>query len=112
MQEYCGDILNFKTYSRVDFLEQVILGEIKRLTKFASHYEDDFVKAVMAAPRKAWSLTAGSNKKNLPLYKPVIKYWMNCLSVSMRIMFPASSATTALPKCPAGTNRSRRRQRS
>ena len=30
-------------YVRVDFLEQVVLGEIKRLTKFASRYEDDFV---------------------------------------------------------------------
>ena len=33
-------------YIRVDFLEQVVLGEIRRLTKFASKYEDDFVKAV------------------------------------------------------------------
>lgn len=35
-----------RRYIRVDFLEQVVLGEIRRLTKFASHYEDDFVKAV------------------------------------------------------------------
>ncbi len=34
-------------YIRVDFLEQVVLGEIRRLTKFANRYEDEFVKAVM-----------------------------------------------------------------
>lgn len=34
-------------YVRVDFLEQVVLGEIRRLTKFASQYEDEFVKAVI-----------------------------------------------------------------
>lgn len=28
-------------YVRVDFLEQVVLGEIRRLTKFASKYEDE-----------------------------------------------------------------------
>jgi len=34
-------------YVRVDFLEQVVLGEIRRLTQFASRYETEFVKAVM-----------------------------------------------------------------
>ena len=34
-------------YIRVDFLEEVVLGEIRRLTKFASLYEDDFLKAVI-----------------------------------------------------------------
>ena len=34
-------------YIRVDFLEQVVLGEIRRLTKFASRFENEFVKAVM-----------------------------------------------------------------
>ena len=38
---------NATHYIRVDFLEQVVLGEIRRLTKFASQYESDFVKAVM-----------------------------------------------------------------
>ena len=31
-------------YVRVDFLEQVVLGEIRRLTKYAGLYEDDFLK--------------------------------------------------------------------
>ena len=34
-------------YVRVDFLEEVVLGEIRRLTKFASLYENEFVKAVI-----------------------------------------------------------------
>lgn len=34
-------------YIRVDFLEQVILQEIRRLTKFASRYEGEFAKAVL-----------------------------------------------------------------
>ena len=34
-------------YVRVDFLEEVVLGKIRRLTKFASLYEDEFVKAVI-----------------------------------------------------------------
>lgn len=34
-------------YIRVDFLEQVVLGEIRRLTKFASKYESLFAEAVM-----------------------------------------------------------------
>ena len=31
---------------RLDFLEEVVLGEIKRLTKFARQYEDVFVKMI------------------------------------------------------------------
>ena len=34
-------------YVRVDFLEQVVLGEIQRLTKFATKYEPQFAEAVM-----------------------------------------------------------------
>ena len=33
-------------YIRVDFLEQIILREIQRLTRFAEHYEDEFIKLV------------------------------------------------------------------
>ncbi len=49
-------------YVRVDFLEdQVVLGEIRRLTKFASLYEDEFVKAVI------WSLPAGGTETDRKL---------------------------------------------
>ena len=40
-------------YVRVNFLEQVVLGEIRRLTKFASLYEDEFLKAVIGHSQQA-----------------------------------------------------------
>ena len=40
-------------YVRVDFLEQVVLGEIRRLTKDAGLYEDDFLKEVIGHSRQA-----------------------------------------------------------
>ena len=40
-------------YVRVDFLEEVVLGEIRRLTKFVSLYEDEFVKAVIGHSQQA-----------------------------------------------------------
>ena len=40
-------------YVRVDFLEEVVLGEIRRLTKFASLYEDEFIKAVIGHSQQA-----------------------------------------------------------
>ena len=52
-------------YIRVDFLEQVVLGEIKRLTKFASHYEDDFVKAVMGSSQQSVALDRKLKEKEL-----------------------------------------------
>ncbi len=52
-------------YVRVDFLEQVVLGEIKRLTKFASHYEDDFVKVVMGSSQQSVALDRKLKEKEL-----------------------------------------------
>ena len=49
----------------MDFLEQVVLGEIKRLTKFASHYEDDFVKAVMGSTQESVELGRRLKQKEL-----------------------------------------------
>ena len=40
-------------YVRVDFLDQVVLGEIRRLTKYAGLYEDDFLKEVIGHSRQA-----------------------------------------------------------
>ena len=40
-------------YVRVDFLEQVVLGEIRRLTKYAGLDEDDFLKEVIGHSRQA-----------------------------------------------------------
>lgn len=52
-------------YVRVDFLEQVVLGEIRRLTKFASLYEDDFVKAVIGHSQQADELDRRLKEKEL-----------------------------------------------
>ena len=43
-------------YIRVDFLEQVVLGEIKRLTKYAVHYEDEFQQVIMGSTQKTVEL--------------------------------------------------------
>ena len=40
-------------YIRADFLEQVVLAEIRRLTKFVSHYEKEFAKLMMGFSQKA-----------------------------------------------------------
>lgn len=40
-------------YVRVDFLEQVVLAEIRRLTRFACRYEDEFVKVVSEFSKQA-----------------------------------------------------------
>ncbi len=52
-------------YVRVDFLGQVVLGEIKRLTKFASRGEDDFIKAVMGITQQNIALNRKYKEKEL-----------------------------------------------
>lgn len=52
-------------YIRVDFLEEVVLGEIRRLTKFASLYEDDFLKAVIGHSQQADEADRKLKKKEL-----------------------------------------------
>lgn len=52
-------------YIRADFLEEVVLGEIRRLTRFASRYEDEFVQAVMGQSRKAVDHEQSYRKKEL-----------------------------------------------
>ena len=39
-------------YIRTDFLEEVVLGKIKRLTKYATAYEAQFTEAVMGYSQK------------------------------------------------------------
>ena len=52
-------------YVRVDFLEQVILGEIRRLTKFASQHEGEFVKAVIGHSQQAGETQRQLKQKEL-----------------------------------------------
>ena len=52
-------------YVRVDFLEQVVLGEIRRLTKFVSQFEDEFVKAVIGHSQQAEATDRKLKEKEL-----------------------------------------------
>ena len=52
-------------YIRVDFLEQVVLGEIRRLTKFASRHEQQFAEIVMGQSKQF--LQDGLNRKRKEL---------------------------------------------
>lgn len=40
-------------YIRLDFLEQIVLSEVRRLTRFACHYEEQFTKVVADYTQKA-----------------------------------------------------------
>lgn len=52
-------------YIRVDFLEEVLLKEIRRLTKFASRYENEFVKMVMGHFQNAVNAQRQGQQKEL-----------------------------------------------
>ncbi len=55
-------ICNSTHYIRTDFLEQVVLGEIRRMTKFAMQYENEFAKIVMGNSIKAAELDSEQSK--------------------------------------------------
>ena len=50
---------------RVDFLEKVVLGEIRRLTKLATQYESEFAKIVMGNSIKTAEQERRSKQKEL-----------------------------------------------
>ena len=52
-------------YIRLDFLEQVVLYEVKRLACFASKYENDFIKAMIGRSAKAAENTALRKQREL-----------------------------------------------
>ena len=52
-------------YIRLDFLEQVVLYEVKRLACFASEYENDFIKAMIGRSAKVAENTALRNQREL-----------------------------------------------
>ena len=56
---------------RLDFLESVVLGEIKRLTKFARQHEDYFVR--MIAGKSMETLNAQRKQKEIELEKLLIR---------------------------------------
>ena len=47
-------------------------------------------------------------RRNWDPYLPAMRNWRGCLNTSMRTMFPASSPTTVLQKCPDGMRTSKR----
>lgn len=99
-------------YVRVDFLEQVVLGEIKRLTKYAVRYEDEFLKAVMGNTQKTAESECKRKQKNFPPQEPETMNWTAFLSGSMRIIFPANCLMDAFPECPSATRRNNWNSRS
>lgn len=52
-------------YIRVDFLEEVVLGEIRRLTRFASRYEDKFTEMCAEFSKKALLMYKEANEVEL-----------------------------------------------
>ena len=52
-------------YIRLDFLEQVVLYEVKRLACFASEYENDFIKAMIGRSARAAENTALRKQREL-----------------------------------------------
>ncbi len=58
-------ICNSTHYIRTDFLEQVVLGEIRRMTKFAMQYENEFAKIVMGNSIKAAEQERQAKQKEL-----------------------------------------------
>lgn len=52
-------------YIRVDFLEQVVLGEIRRLTRFACQHEEQFTKAVSEYSKQALQLNLEARQSEL-----------------------------------------------
>ena len=50
-------------YIRLDFLQEVILGEIRRLTKFASRYEKQFAEHLMGkSQHMSWNRASWQKK--------------------------------------------------
>ena len=95
-------------YIRVDFLEEVVLGEIRRLTKFASLYEDDFLKAVIGHSQQADEADRKLKEKEL---KALLARDEELDGLFERIYednVPAKSLTNAFPECPGDMRTSKR----
>lgn len=52
-------------YIRLDFLERVVLEEIRRLTRFANEYEDDFAQAIVGRSMKTAERDRARKQKEL-----------------------------------------------
>jgi DNA invertase Pin-like site-specific DNA recombinase len=56
---------NATHYIRLDFLEQVVMQEINRLTEFASRYEDDFMRAMIGHTMQAAETDRAHKRREL-----------------------------------------------
>ena len=95
-------------YIRVDFLEEVVLGEIRRLTKFASLYEDDFLKAVIGHSQQADEADRKLKEKEL---KALLARDEELDGLFERIYednVSGKSLTNAFPECPGDMRTSKR----
>ena len=60
-----GSTCNATHYIRVDFLEQVLLGELRRITYYAQHYEEAFVKLVLDSALREMEKSGRNRQKEL-----------------------------------------------
>ena len=74
-------------YIHVYFLEQVVLGEIRRLTKFATQYETEFAQIVMGHSIKAAEQEQRMKQKELNSLIARDKELDTLLKKFMKIMF-------------------------
>jgi hypothetical protein len=56
---------NATHYIRVDFLEQIVLCELRRITKFAQQYDESFVKIVMDSALREMEKQGRNRQKEL-----------------------------------------------
>lgn len=98
-------------YVRVDFLKEVALGEIRQLTKFASLYEDEFVKAVIGHSQQAEQTDCKLKEKEL---KTLLAHDEELDGLFERIYennVSGKLSDDCLQKCPGGMRTSRRNWR-
>ena len=94
-------------YVRVDFLEEVVLGEIRRLTKLPAS-EDEFVKAVIGHSQQAEQTDRKLKEKELRTLLARDEELDGLFERIYEDNTPASSPMTASQKCPGGMRRSKR----
>ncbi|MCH5353787.1 MAG: hypothetical protein J1E06_10030 [Acutalibacter sp.] len=53
MSVFHADDNDYRLFIRADFLEQIVLAEITRLTRFVCHYEKEFATLMMGFTQQA-----------------------------------------------------------
>ena len=94
-------------YIRLDFLEQVVLYEVKRLACFASEYENDFIKAMIGRSAKVAENTALRKQRELDALTARDRELDMLFERLYEDNVSGQIDDAGLPKCPNATNRSR-----